>query len=57
MHHKLYVIEGFKGMLYVFSCHCYCRPAIYLLSLYSVKDNRSVFKKIYIMDENDPLSE
>ena len=35
-HHKLYVIEGFNGMLYVFSSHCYCHPVIYSLSLYSV---------------------
>ena len=29
-------IEGFDGMLYVFSSHCYCHPVIYLLSLFII---------------------
>ena len=36
LHHKLYVIEGFNGMLYVFSSHCYCHPVIYSLSLFII---------------------
>ena len=34
---KSILIEGFNGMLYVFSFHCYCHPVIYSLSFVYIK--------------------